>query len=651
MEPVIDRVRAELRREGVKLWLKPYTPPQGSSLFDLGSTYASRLNADAGEVAKVLEELRQHALTKLQVKAASVATPQASGYAAPISGGDIVTLLGKVLGACPTQHREVRLQVRCSQTGEEVRQQLCNELGLSTVKVIAGGKNLQDGATLSSQGWRTDPASGVLRVLLLAGPPAPSKPAATAQPEAAAEPSTAGEPMADDDCCTIAQLRAAAERLTAEGFGDFELSDASTGRLVAVPPGARQALVTAIALHARGRELLAEEDVGAMKAVEFLVEASSCFDRCREQGAADIMDKLANYGQLQLDICWAYALLGDASYLPDAEARLQVAERMIRRQVDKNFLTLAEVKAEQGATLPPEVLPSVRLWLLRGVAKAGRGSVAAAREDLQRAALFIQALQVDETAIASLLSLGATRLQAVAALRRCEGSADRAADDILAASSQRKVAKQERRAQRQYGLTNSGVFVDPDAVRQMVSMGIDEAAALNALKQSNNDVMGALEEIQRKRHKQEVPVDDLALASLLSMGFEQSAAEAALREVGGEDVEAACAKLASAPAPAGAEASKVEEADMANAPAQTEGATDERGVKAAAALLAVTAVAAAAGRVAAGEDAAYEAARELVERELGQCLTRADTEDEVAGAPLVEEQVLLQRYVSFLEAL
>eukprot|EP00439_Symbiodinium_sp_Y106_P030090 s4282_g3.t1 len=167
MEPVIDRVRAELRREGVKLWLKPYTPPQGSSLFDLGSTYASRLNADAGEVAKVLEELRQHALTKLQVKAASVATPQASGYAAPISGGDIVTLLGKVLGTCPTQHREVRLQVRCSQTGEEVRQQLCNELGLSTVK-----------------GWRADPASGVLRVLLLAGPPAPSKPAATAQPEA-----------------------------------------------------------------------------------------------------------------------------------------------------------------------------------------------------------------------------------------------------------------------------------------------------------------------------------------------------------------------------------------------------------------------------------------------------------------------------------
>ena len=37
MEPVIDRVRAELRREGVKLWLKPYTPPQAQGGIQLGS--------------------------------------------------------------------------------------------------------------------------------------------------------------------------------------------------------------------------------------------------------------------------------------------------------------------------------------------------------------------------------------------------------------------------------------------------------------------------------------------------------------------------------------------------------------------------------------------------------------------------------------
>jgi len=395
-----------------------------------------------------------------------------------------------------------------------------------------------------------------------------------------------------------------------------------------VPPGARQALVTAIALHARGKELLADEDGGALKALEFLVEASSCFDRCREGGAAELMEKLANYGQLQLDICWAYALLGDSNHLTDAEARLQVAERMIRRQVDRNFLTLAEVKAEAGATLPPEVLPSVRLWLLRGVAKACRGSVGEAREDLHRARLFIQALQVDEGAIETLqLGLGATRLQAVAALRRCEGSADRAADDLLAAASHRKAAQKERRAQRQFGQTVDGSFVDPDAVRQLLSMGVEAQAAVEALKTTNNDVMAALDSLQRKRARQdEAAVDELALATLLSMGFEQAAAQAALQSVGGQDVEAAAAKLAAPPE----EEATPEDPEAA--------AKKER-------------EAAAAARAAAEKEAADDAARELVERELGQCLKRGDIEDEFAGAALVEEQTLLQRYLSYLESL
>ncbi|CAE7563029.1 TANC2 [Symbiodinium natans] len=146
-----------------------YAATHDSSQADLSRVYASRLNADATEVCKVLEELRQHALARLQAKAAPVATPQASSHGAPIGSGDTVTLLGKVLGASSTHHRELRLQVKSAQTGEEVRRQLCQELGLSNVKVIAGGKTLQDGATLSDQGWRADPACGVLRVLLLPG--------------------------------------------------------------------------------------------------------------------------------------------------------------------------------------------------------------------------------------------------------------------------------------------------------------------------------------------------------------------------------------------------------------------------------------------------------------------------------------------------
>merc|ERR1719162_2363593 len=136
-------------------------------------------------------------------------------------------------------------------------------------------------------------------------------------------------------------------------MGDFELFDAKTGKAQPVPSAARQALVTAIALHARGRELLnmprdssgsclavvtegpsASSDSVRAEALEFLVEADRCFERCRETGAAQLLDKMENFGQLQLDICWAYALLGDTDCLTDAITRLGVAERMLQRQVD-----------------------------------------------------------------------------------------------------------------------------------------------------------------------------------------------------------------------------------------------------------------------------------------------------------------------------
>lgn len=266
------------------------------------------------------------------------------------------------------------------------------------------------------------------------------------------------------------------------------------------------------------------------------------------------MEQLRNFGELQLDICWAYALLGDTERLPDAEVRLGAAERMISRQVDKNFLTLAEVKAEQGHTLPPEVLPSVRLWLLRGIAHSCRGNFILARTDLNRAALFLESLKVDEETVSTLLTMGASRAQAVAALRRCGGSPDRAAEDFLAAARHRQVARGERDAQRKLGQTVDGSYVDPDLVAQLEGMGIERDAAVAGLKKSNNDVAKALDVIQTQRREQDAasqqqqpPVDDLALASVLSLlgsDFPTQKAEAALRASGG-DVEAAILMLTS----------------------------------------------------------------------------------------------------------
>lgn len=601
-----DVLRGELRKANIQLWLPPYTNADNDlhALRELAKTLSESLGGEPEAIEDGLEELRQHALAKLRAKTR-------------------VTLLGKVVGgAIP----EVRVEFDESVTGGHVLNQLRDAVGTPELRVIKAGRMLREESTLQEQGWCADQARGgkPLHVLVLSSR------------SRAADDSKVGE--AGKATSSVASVRDAAERLTAEGYGDFELTDAATGRNVSVPPSARQALIAAIALHARGREILGDAGRGgAAGALEFLAEADHCFEKCRDAGAIQLVNQLANFGQLQLDICWAYALLGDTVHLPDAESRLEASQRMISRQVDRNFLTLAEVKAEQGHTLPPEVIPSMRLWLLQGVAKRCRGNPEA-RKDLDRASLFLSALKVDAAAVDSLMTLGATRAQAVAALRRNGGSADRAGADLLAAAPQREAATREREEQQKLGQTADGSYLDLQKLAQLTSIGIRKELAIAALKQANNDLDAALDAVQtqpasallpdERKAKKRKPatsarVDDLALATVLSMGFDPEASQEALL-AHNNNVEEAVASLSMQ------QGATFSSGDSKASSSDSEGDKphndDSSAVK----------------------KAALDAAREVIERELGSCLRGSDLDDSVAGASFEEEEALLQEHLSCL---
>jgi len=682
----IELVRELLRKDKVQLWLPPYTPDtDGQALASLASSYAERLQglqatggsagsqseatgeaAGPTEIQVFLTELRDHALAKLRAKTR-------------------ITLVGRVLGEKRETLRgldgngELRLGLDSAQIGQEVRLRICRELGVEKVKVIASGRALQDEGSLQEQGWLCDKDRGEqpIRVLLMASGIFEESPelanASSGSHDSGQVASNGGEvivptskelpiPMVVDSPppCSVARMSEAAAMLTAEGFGDFELADAATGRLVPVPHGARQALVTAVALHAKGREILRDGQKSAMEALEFLVEADQCFERCRDGGAGQLLEQLENFGQLQLDICWAYTLSGNTDSLPDAEARLEVAERFIRRHVDKNFLTLAEVKADQGCTLPPEVVPATRLWLLRGIARRCRNDPRAS-DDIDRARIFLRGLHVEESSVEGLLTMGATRKQAVAALRRCGGQADRAAESILAAKPQSQAAQRLREEQRKLGVTADGSYVDPDRFAQLLGqlapLDVDRDTALRALKEANNDLGVALDVAQRT-HTANQPVDDIALCSLLSLGFASGPAEAALRATGGNNVEEALLRLTAYQATPEAERTEdtmeVEQAPAEDPPAA---AAIAGAIAGGGALCDVTPAEGAPSEKirqaeerkaaqAAAKKAALDEARELVEREFGQCLRRTDADDDVAGATFEEEELLLQQCLS-----
>jgi len=305
------------------------------------------------------------------------------------------------------------------------------------------------------------------------------------------------------------------------------------------------------------------------------------------------------------------------------------------------------------------------LWLLRGIARRCCGDYQA-RVDLQRAALFLQGLQVHEDSVSSLLTLGATRLQAIAALRRSGGNADVAAEALLTDAARKRQQRLDRKEQQKFGQTAKGDFVDLECVAQLSSMGVEQTLAVAALKKSNNDICGAMDFLQSmsagealgdsKRQRLEptgeAPVDDLALATIISLGFDEESACEALRGSAGSIDDALIALTAKQKPGHGVEAGGVTELG----PTTSEvGSTEVTEVELPVAPDAVV------HEGAQGKDAkhteikaqeeakrrqALDHARNVVEKALGGCLRKTDLDDEVAGAELEEEEALLQQHLS-----
>lgn len=697
---LLDHVGEDLRKNKVKLWEPPYVPDIDGSLAKLASTISGRASfaATAEDVLEKLQELQQHALTKLR-------------------GKTQIILVGRVVGAAscsnmPHGNGEMRVECSAEDRGATILTSVCERLGTSRLKIIAGGLPLQEESTLQEQEWKTNKDRGMktIRVVFLASGKPTRQDAQVAEPVEMLTASVSSSEVTIDvegqvtkKRTTVAQVRDAAEVLTREGFGDFELYDGKTGKIQDVEDSARQALVTAIALHSRGRELLTgvcdrccgrierfldevvavQNNSALAEALEFLAEADRCFERCKKQGAASLVNQLENYGQLQLDICWAYALLGDSSCLTDAISRLTVAEHMLLRQVDRNFLTLAGVQADQGRVLPPEVIPSVRLWLLRGIAFKVNGDPRA-QDDLERAGLFMQGLRVSEDAVSSLCNVGATRAQAIAALRRNGGDPNRAAEALMTAIDQKKRQRKDRDSQRQFGKTDGGVYIDPVHVEKLVSMGIQERDAVEGLKQYNNDFDAALDDLASKELglRGGTSVDELALAQLLSMGFERANIEVALRTTG-NNVEEALIVLTSEQFQTDASIEENRLADSSTNLSESHAGAETRVLKtenraedAGDTTCAIHGCMRASWNGKQGEAccrtctrsggskhgadcnrkwrlahpefplAEKDEARAIVEEALGQCLRKTDLDDMFAGAELHVEEFFLRKYLS-----
>jgi hypothetical protein len=514
------------------------------------------------------------------------------------------------------------------------------------LRVIGAGRLLRDGPTLGEQGWSLDSTrkGQPLRLTLIATVVAVQRCGAADHIDVVAV-----DP--------VTPIRNAAIRLAEEGVADFDLFDAKTGKSVAVPPSARVALITAIVLHAKARGILTDPSVrcakeAAIEALPYLTAADEAFEQCRGAGGGALVDQSDNFGALQLDIVWDYTILGDVDRLPDALRRLKAAESSLISKFDTNYLTLAELAAEQGKVLAPEVVQMARFLLLRGVAASTSGDRTAARKDFGRARLYFNGLAVDHHAVATLIEMGATQHQAVAALRKAAGSVDMAAHRLLDERATVQKAAEDREAQLALGTTADGSFVDAANVESLCRMGFSKKAVLHELKRSNNETESALMALTSPAHHKVRKVsladgddvDETNLAVMLSLGYDLNQATAALRATNNDVAAATALANCGADPEVGVPAMELP-ADVSSARGSVETSVSDNDVDDASRSTDEDEAEADRERRRLDDEAYYEA-REIIEEQLGQALRRNDLGDEMGGSLLDDERALLTLYSS-----
>jgi len=304
----------------------------------------------------------------------------------------------------------------------------------------------------------------------------------------------------DPDQVLIDSIRTAANKLQNEML---DITDGN-GNFVPMTNADRRAFLMALGLHAVGKERIIYQngnnensnekngnetngtdnnDNSNSNTLIFLLQADDEWNSLDNSWRT----RVDNYGLLQLDICWMYLRSQCLEYLSDVIQRLERAERVLRSQVDVNFVTLSMVQAELGNPVPAAAAVFVRLFLLQGVAYryykvSGNAAMLGvyqkkSKERLEWAWALAKSLrdasppEIVQQLIVKIDGGSATtttNFQAISALRRTNGNMNRAAETIRSDGQQIEQAQEDRLQQNKLGLCQNGKqYVDLQLLKQL----------------------------------------------------------------------------------------------------------------------------------------------------------------------------------------
>ena len=245
-----------------------------------------------------------------------------------------------------------------------------------------------------------------------------------------------------------------------------------------------------MSLHEKGRSALKKRNFDL--ALVLLLEAVEEYKLCR----SELLKGVDNYALLNLDIAWCYLQLGNMSQLPNAEDRLQECERSFEASYGPNLERLRKVKGE----VDNERSLLFRMHLLQGIVAFHQGHRLKATGLLNDAQRELKELDVNADQLAEVVAQGYSEREARIALRATDGSVAAAVSYAQHKREERlrieKEERERRRLRRRYGKTASGKAINLGFVKTMTGMGIGEAFAVEALRQTDNSIEEAIAVIQ-----------------------------------------------------------------------------------------------------------------------------------------------------------
>lgn len=401
------------------------------------------------------------------------------------------------------------VQQKLSDIGSDLQRNVANEMKIqiSQIKLISSGKVIDPNGILSEQGIKNN--HQILALTLT---------------------TTVEENQQEDQMYDRVRKVKEDAALLMDAKTSFMQMEDQAGNVVHLPPSERKNLTMALALHEKGRGALKREAIS--EALVLFLEADSEYGKCSQMW----LDAVDNYALLNLDIVWCYLCLKSIMQLPDADRRLQICEKNLKKSYGEDMGRVVALKGTSGN----EKALLMRLHLLQAVICFHQNRRSECEGILLLAESELRSLKISDESLNTLVDMGYTPLEARTGLRSCNGDVYRTVEHIMEKREKkveaRKKAAEEMKLDKLLKKSSSDEeWVNPRNLHVLVGMGFSQTHCALALKKCKNDMSLAINMLQDNYEQlsielsEEVKPEPDLLDQITKIGFPKEIVEMALK--------------------------------------------------------------------------------------------------------------------------